>query len=115
TGRLSSLALAGIVNPHLTSAFHAFAPAALPYESGAQSMPGAAPLVSDWPVSAAPRVLSGALQKCFVDDYYYRIHMLPTAIDVGNLVTEQVHTILMWNAFLSPVQLLDISTVGGDG
>ncbi len=37
--------------------------------------------------------------KSFKDDWYERIHVIPPAIDLLNVVSDQVRTIIIWNAF----------------
>ena len=59
--------------------------------------------------------LTGAADRSFRDDWYHRIHVLPAAIDFGNLVSPVSHAVEVWNAFLSPVSLTAIEAAGADG
>lgn len=50
-------------------------------------------------MAAAPaRSLTGYKSLSFLDDYYYRIHIIPSSIDAGILVTDSVREVLIWNA-----------------
>ena len=59
--------------------------------------------------------LTGAADRSFRDDWYHRIHVLPAAIDFGNLVSPASQAVEVWNAFLSPVSLTAIEGTGADG
>ncbi|MEF8736816.1 MAG: hypothetical protein V5B35_09550 [Candidatus Accumulibacter necessarius] len=58
---------------------------------------------------------TGAADRTFRDDWYHRIHVLPAAIDFGNIVSPVSHPIEVWNAFFSPVSLAAIEVAGADG
>jgi hypothetical protein len=58
---------------------------------------------------------SGPQQRTSFDDWYYRIHVLPLRIDLGNLVTNQVRYVQIWNAFLQQQTLSSVSLENGDG
>lgn len=51
----------------------------------------------------------------FGNDWYFRIHILPNALDLGNLVSTQSRTVSLWNAFLAPVAYNALETSGLDG
>ncbi len=48
---------------------------------------------------------NGAISWSFVDDFYYRIYVIPTAIDFGAVVTTISRPITIWNAFFDDVTL----------
>lgn len=48
-------------------------------------------------------------------DFYFRIHAAPHLIDLGNLVSEQVRRVQVWNAYLTPQSLIDTPIEGGEG
>src|SRR5690606_21223571 len=100
-----------IDNPKLTVAHWAFAWvnqfAPSPYVSDTQRA-GQAPLTTHWPVEANGRALTGQRMRAHVDDWYYRIHISPQRLDLGNVVSAQTQPVLLWNAFLEPRTLLDI-------
>lgn len=64
---------------------------------------------------AAPRPTPSRVATSFFDDFYNRIHVDPISIDLGNLVSEQVRTVQVWNAFLIPQALVDTPMDGGEG
>lgn len=64
-------------------------------------------LVSNLPVSVSPRVLVGSIPRSYVRDFYYRVHVIPQQIDLGNLVISQVRNIDVWNAWPDTAQTLD--------
>ena len=58
---------------------------------------------------------SGGKSRSFIDDWYYRIHFSPTALDLGNVVSSQCRDVIVWNAYLSPVPFTAFSSSGLDG
>lgn len=58
---------------------------------------------------------SGLAQRTSFDDWYYRIHILPLRIDLGNLVTNQVRFVQVWNAFLQQQILTSATLDNGEG
>lgn len=50
----------------------------------------------------------------YVDDFYGRIHITPTAIDLGNLLSNQVQFFDVWNAYFAPQNLSALTFVGSD-
>lgn len=51
----------------------------------------------------------------FGNDWYFRIHLIPTQIDLGNLVSAQNRSISLWNAFLTAQPYTQLATTGFDG
>lgn len=76
-----------------------------PYESEATRSPGGSIIVNNLPVDANSRVITGSRQRAYVDDYYYRIHIAPQSIDLGNVVSTQTVPLFVWNAHLTPQTL----------
>ncbi|MGB5908726.1 MAG: hypothetical protein WBG87_14980 [Stenotrophomonas maltophilia] len=58
---------------------------------------------------------SGPEQRTSFDDWYHRIHVLPLRIDLGNLVTNQVRYVQLWNAYLAPQTLNSVGLENGEG
>lgn len=104
--------LGDIDNPHLTADHWAFAwvnqfvPS--PYVTDTQRA-GHATLTAHWPVSANGRGLSGQRRHAHVDDWYHRIHISPQQLDLGNVVSAQTSAVFLWNAFLEPRTLSNIT------
>ncbi|HEL7749086.1 TPA: hypothetical protein UL761_000606 [Stenotrophomonas maltophilia] len=65
-------------------------------------------------VEPEQRTAGPALRTSF-DDWYYRIHTLPLRIDLGNLVTNQVRFVQVWNAYLQPQTLASVVLENGEG
>jgi len=51
----------------------------------------------------------------FGNDWYFRIHVIPTTVDLGNLVSAQSRTISLWNAFFNSLPYSQLQTAGFDG
>jgi hypothetical protein len=50
------------------------------------------------------------------DDWYDRIHVLPSSIALGNLVSTQTRTVAVWNAWLNtPQMLLALTGISAEG
>ena len=51
----------------------------------------------------------------FLDDYYFRVHVKPGVIALGNLLSAQVRTVEVWSAYLGPKLLSSIAQSGTEG
>ena len=51
----------------------------------------------------------------FHNDVYDTIHILPSEIDLGNMLSSQERTVEVWNAYLTGQLLSSITAVGDDG
>lgn len=105
----------GYVNPRLGSFLHEFLVDYWPAGASDIGVPRASVLVTHWPVSTTPYVKSGEVSASFSTDYYYRVHVRPNPIALGNLLTSQTRQVEVWNAYLTPNTLSSISSVGADG
>lgn len=56
---------------------------------------------------------AGAISNSFVNDWYYRIHLDPTLLALGNVVSSVVNTVSVWNAWLTTPQTLTAINGGG--
>lgn len=74
-----------------------------------QRWPGGSVLVAHWPVEANGRLVSGVRSGAFIDDYYYRVHISPSHLDLGNVVSAQTSPVMLWNAYLEPRTLTSIN------
>lgn len=70
---------------------------------------------SNLPISEVCENFVAVRARSYLDDYYFRIHVLPKKIDLGNLLSEQTENIAVWNAYLDAKLLNDIESVGTDG
>lgn len=57
----------------------------------------------------------GADMQSFSDDWYNRIHIRPSTVDVGNLVSDQFFTVEVWNGYFSSKNLESILQSGTSG
>ncbi len=70
---------------------------------------GAGTLNSGLPIPAYEFVRDGTKVDSFLDDYYYRVHVTPASFAFGAILSEQVETFIVWNAFFEPVTNSSIS------
>ena len=69
-------------------------------------------LASRGPVLASRRQLpSGLPLYGYSQDFYNRIHITPTELALGNVASTQVTTVRLWNAYLTPEQVLELDGV----
>lgn len=59
--------------------------------------------------------LLGSVSPSFLQDYYYRVHINPKAVSLGNMLAAQTITVEVWNAYLTPQLLSSISSSGTEG
>jgi hypothetical protein len=69
-------------------------------------------IVDNLPVAANGQAIAGTVPRSYYDDFYNRIHVLPALLDVGNLVSVQVRTVDVWNAYATDRTLTGIVTLG---
>lgn len=72
-------------------------------------------IASSQPVEEKPRTKPGQRLGRFLDDYYYRIHVTPPVLEAGNVVSAQQHEVRIWNSYLEPKLLNDLSSEGAEG
>lgn len=70
-------------------------------------------IASSVPIAVVQFTLTGSRpQTSFeISDWYYRIHILPSILTLGNVVSDEVFSVGVWNAWLNSAQTLD-SIVG---
>lgn len=66
-------------------------------------------VINNLPVSTTPRLLPAFMPKAYLHDYYFRIHITPASIDLGNISSTQGVNVLVWNAWLTPQTLNSFS------
>jgi len=64
------------------------------------------------PVEINSEVVDGRLCPMFVDDFYFRVHVTPNVIALGNLVSAQIRTFEVWNAFFTSNNNISLTPVG---
>lgn len=52
---------------------------------------------------------SGELLNTFLNDWYYRIHMVPRELNLGNVVNSQERQLMVWNAYFENKNLTSVN------
>lgn len=68
-----------------------------------------AALSNHWPVEANGRSIQAQRFGSFLDDFYFRIHVSPQRLDMGSVASVQTAPVYVWNAWLVPQTLTEIS------
>lgn len=87
-------------------------PPVLPAELSAS---GHGELIDNLPIQESEATFDGWKAPSFLDDYYYRVHVRPGVIELGNLLSTQVRDVEVWSAYFEPQLLSSLSQVGTDG
>lgn len=100
----------GIVNANLSSDLMEFENLWWPPH---QSAMGDAPndVLSRAYVDDAARGIEGFKVGAYSDDFYHRIHIIPSRLDLGNMVGTQTSPLRIWNAFFTPQSIVEINGV----
>lgn len=63
-----------------------------------------------------PVTRAGEWIPTFFNDWYFRIHLIPGAFDLGNLVSDQLREFIVWNAYPRTTHTLTAAALeNGDG
>lgn len=63
-----------------------------------------------------PVARAGEWIGSFFTDWYFRVHLIPAVFDLGNLVSDQLRSLIVWSAFPGRSQTLLSATLdNGDG
>lgn len=109
----SPIVCTSVINPVLgAKALLTFPPAKILYDV---TKPKKADHGSEPTATVVHFTHSGTRVKAFVEDYYFRMHIDPGTIDVGNLLSSQTRSVLVWNANFSTVTLTGITPIGTTG
>lgn len=77
---------------------------------------GKVDVTDNLPIDLEPKAaVSSWRMPTFLDDYYFRVHVKPGVIALGNLLSAQVRTVEVWSAYLGPKLLSSIGQVGTEG
>ncbi|WP_151979773.1 hypothetical protein [Acinetobacter guerrae] len=79
-----------------------------PYHESMVSVSHVFALTTHYPVEANGRNIQFIKTQSYFEDYYNRIHISPTSLVLGNVASEQVSTVNLWNAYLVPKNLQSI-------
>ncbi len=69
-------------------------------------------LVDNRPVDINSQLVEGGICFMFVGDFYERVHVTPSVIALGNLVSAQIRTFEVWNAFFVSNNNISLTAVG---
>lgn len=73
-------------------------------------------ITNNLPISENSQVVSPVyLQPSFFEDYYFRIHLIPKAFDLGNVFSDQTRDFSVWNAYMTPKLLATLTSSGAEG
>lgn len=72
-------------------------------------------LNTNQPVTTPTKNRGAGRSTSFLTDYYFRVHVNPSEINVGNLLSTQLKTVEVWNARFDQNTLTSISEVDTDG
>lgn len=105
-------------NPSLSSDDDVVAPVVWPYRvesifsgGGGHSAVTYAPDV----LVPAQRAVTGTTLDSYLQDYYFRVHVRPSRLDLGNLLSIQTRQVEVWNAHLTSKLLSAIGSTGAEG
>ncbi|OED39010.1 hypothetical protein AB833_17380 [Chromatiales bacterium (ex Bugula neritina AB1)] len=115
TGIALESAQAGLPNPLLSIDGHTVAPI-YPYTASdtPTATSGARVYAPNIPIPAQKALTAGKIPSYF-EDYYLRVHLLPSRIQLGSLASEQSRTVEVWNAYLTANTLSEIRVQGAEG
>jgi hypothetical protein len=75
-------------------------------------------VVGDWtselPIDVESLTADGVKSHSFLDDYYYRIWILPAILNLGRILSESNHDIEVWNSFFEARDYGPIVITGDD-
>lgn len=72
-------------------------------------------VTSNLPIGEMEATFEARRFPTFLDDYYFRIHVMPGQLVLGNLLSAQTRTVEVWNSYLSASLLTSLGQVGTDG
>lgn len=112
TGYLASVGISGQVTPGLSADLSRYENDYWPPHAADDALTQAGSRSASLPVASHAVGRDGCVTPSYFDDYYNRIHVIPKAIDLGNISPPQVRFVEVWNAFMEPKPLTGISAVG---
>lgn len=99
-------------NPLITVDFEGFTGEQwYPYHESRVSASPVFALSTHYPVEANGRAIQYFKTQSYFDDYYNRIHISPTSLELGNVASEQSSTVVLWNAYLTSKILQSIEGI----
>lgn len=115
-GALAKSIIGKIENPRLSSGMRGFEVEYWPPHASEVVLSPRGDVARTLPVAANARPVPGAVAHSFFLDFYFCIQILPSAFDMGNLVTSQNRQVTVWNAWPNRAVTLDsVETQNADG
>lgn len=72
-------------------------------------------VTSNLPIGEVENRVAAQRRPTFLDDFYNRIHIQPSRLELGNLLSTQVRQVEVWSAYLEPQLLNAVTQAGTDG
>jgi hypothetical protein len=116
-GRLALSSQGGYVNSNLTIALRRIDQAWIGWPTRQTDMGTSPAALALRGAPAQPAyALNGTLARSYMDDYYYRVHLRPDRLDLGQLSTAQTRSIEVWNAYIDRTLTLNqVLATAADG
>jgi len=105
SGFISASPAGGITNSYLCTGYQKYLPELWPPHETEGSSALLSPVTRNVPVVAPSRVQSGRCSGSWMEDFYHRIHINPSQVDMGNVVSTKTIPLFVWNAHLTPKTL----------
>lgn len=102
TGYLATSAIASAATPAITTDLQGYAGNGWPGAIVATPRLAGGARTRTFPVISLAAARQGWKTRNYTDDFYYRIHLTPRRLDLGNVASSQTATVRIWNAFLTP-------------
>ena len=67
------------------------------------------------PIQELQNVVTAYRAPSFLNDFYYRVHINPSALDLGNMLSSQSKTVEVWSAYFEPNLLSSLDSTGAEG
>lgn len=117
TGVVVQSAIGRVVNPRISTDVREYGVDYWPRHVTQMGLSPSGALVTAWPVSTTPRALTVVRANSFLNDFYYRIHVTPNPIDLGNVLGDKSIPLLVWNSFFEheTMTAFDVPTDIGGG
>lgn len=112
---ITQTAKADVFNYNISTDYNKYELIHTPFESISGQLLIGGLYTSNLPVSANGKNISASMNSAYLYDFYDRIHITPQLIALGNLVSSQTRDIGVWNAYLTPKQLLSVGLQNADG
>lgn len=105
-----------LLNPHLSVDLAEYTDQGWPHALSLVSSSGETGLTDNTPITAVlAAMFTGGRARSYMDEFYYRIHVIPREIDIGNITQRIDEEIEVWNAWLTSQTLSAITEIGTSG